>query len=315
MGEEWSVEQMPDLSGKVVVVTGANSGIGLEAAREFARFDATVILACRNMERGERAGNEIAAEVGGASLDLRRLDLSDLRIVEEFATGVADDYERLDILCNNAGLMAIPRRETADGFEMQFGVNHLGHFALTGHLLELLVDTPKSRVVTVSSDIHRYGFSKIRFDDINWEKTYSKWGAYAQSKLANVLFAKELQRRLEAIEASSLSVACHPGMAHTNLAEKGPKMEGRKLWAKISNTFTRVVGQSAWEGALPILYASVAPELDGAEYVGPDGFRGLQGAPVVTEAAPATRDEHTGRRLWDVSEDMTQVYYRFDELE
>lgn len=310
MADRWTTEQMPDLADRVVIVTGANSGIGREAAREFARRDATVILACRNMERGEQCGSDIAADVGGASLDLRQLDLADLESVDEFADGVLTDYSRLDILCNNAGLMAIPRRETSDGFEMQLGVNHLGHFALTGRLLELILETPSSRVVTVSSNAHKFG--EIRFEDLHWERGYSKWGAYGQSKLANLHFAFELQRRFDHFGHDSISVGCHPGMAHTNLAEKGPLMSGRKLMAKASNLFTKTFGQSAKKGALPVLYAAVESRLEGAEYVGPDGFAEAQGYPEITEPDEEARDEEVARRLWDVSEGLTGVYYDFE---
>lgn len=309
--ERWSADDMPDMSGKVVVVTGANSGIGREASRQFARHGATVVLACRNMEKGEAAGNDIAADVGGAKLQLLQLDLADLGSVRAFACQFAADHDRLDVLCNNAGLMAIPRRETADGFEMQFGVNHLGHFALTGRLLPMLLETDHSRVVTVSSNAHRFGV--IRFEDLNWERTYSRWKAYGQSKLANLLFAYELQRRFDQVGADTISVACHPGLAHSQLAQKGARMRGLKVLAKLSGVFTKTFGQSSAAGALPTLFAAVQPDLEGGEYIGPAGIGEVAGPPEITRSSRDSYDEDTAARLWTVSEDMTGVFYDFEQ--
>lgn len=306
MSRSWDEKRMPDLSGRVVVVTGANSGIGLEASREFARKGARVVLACRSRERGEGALEEIRGEIPEASLELRFLDLGDLDSVKAFSDGVLESYDRLDILCNNAGLMALPRCETKQGFEMQFGVNHLGHFALTGRLMPRILSTEGARVVTVSSNAHKFGV--IRFGDLNWEKKYSKWGAYGQSKLANLLFAYELQRWFEANGAAAKSIACHPGMTHTELARKGPEMEGSRFMAKISTLFTEKLGMSAHEGALSILYAAVE-DLEGGEYIGPDGFGEVAGAPKETESTKRSRDEKDARRLWQLSETMTGVYY------
>ncbi len=307
---DWTVEEMPDLKGKVIVVTGANSGIGLEAAREFLRNGARVIAACRSEERGKAACEELRSDVEGADVELMVLDLSDLESVKAFAEEFLAKEDRLDVLCNNAGLMAIPHRETPQGFEMQMGVNHFGHFALTGRLISLLEETPGSRVVTVSSNAHRMGV--IRFEDLHWEKKYSKWGAYGQSKLANLLFAYELQRRLARKESTCISVACHPGIAHTELATKGPKMQGRKWLQKLSGRFTETLGQTAAEGALPTLYAAVQPGLSGGEYIGPAGIGEMKGPPKVTDSNDRSHDEQVAKRLWSMSEELTGVHYLSD---
>ncbi|MDG5775760.1 oxidoreductase [Haloarculaceae archaeon H-GB2-1] len=304
----WTAEQMGDLSGATVVVTGANSGIGFEATREFARHGATVVMACRSVERGERARTTLLEDDPAGSLTVVELDLADLDSVRSFAESVRDSADGLDVLCNNAGVMAIPRRETADGFEMQFGVNHLGHFELTGRLLDLLRDSPgESRVVTTSSETHRGG--AIDFEDLQHERSYSRWGAYAQSKLANLLFAYELQRRLDAAAASVVSTAVHPGYADTSLQRRGPEMEGSTLRLQAMRLANAVFAQSAAKGALPILYAATAQALDGGEYVGPGGLFGMRGLPEVGESSSRSRDRDLARRLWTVSEDLTGVEY------
>ena len=306
MSSGWSEEQVPDLSGKVVVVTGANSGIGFDASREFARKGAKVVLACRSQERGQKAVEEIRESLPEAEVELRLLDLADLESVEAFSEGFLEDMGQLDILCNNAGLMALPRCETRQGFEMQFGVNHLGHFALTGRLMPLISETPGARVVTVSSNAHKFGL--IRFEDLNWKKRYSKWEAYGQSKLANLLFAFELQRRLKLHGVDAISVGCHPGLTHTELARKGPEMEGSAVMTKLSTFFTEKLGMSSLEGALPTLFAAVE-DLQGGEYVGPNGIAEVKGRPEVTEPTKRALNEDDAHRLWQLSETMTDVYY------
>ena len=223
----WTANDMPDLGGKTIVVTGANSGLGLEASRAFARRRARVVLACRNVETAEAARNDVLGSAPGADVEVRPLDLASLASVLAFAESFLSSHGRLDVLCNNAGVMALPRRETADGFEMQFGTNHLGHFALTGLLLPLLERTPKARVVTQSSGAHRLG--RIDFDDLQSRQHYGRWRAYGQSKLANLLFAYELQRRLEKKKVDVISVACHPGYAATELQFAAARME-RSTW-------------------------------------------------------------------------------------
>lgn len=310
---QWTTADMPDLTGKVAIVTGANSGLGYETALALAQKNARVVMACRNQEKGERARAQIAEQAPEAALDLRRLDLADLSSVRAFAGAVRADYDRLDMLINNAGVMALPYRETADGFEMQFGTNHLGHFALTGLLLDLLLATPEARVVTVSSLVHRRG--RLNFDDLQSQKQYSKWGAYGQSKLANLLFAYELQRRLTAVSADTISVAAHPGYAATQLQEAGPNMEGSTLQRQIMDLANKLFAQSAAMGALPTLYAATAPEVRGGEFYGPDGFGGARGYPVCTDSSPRSHDVAAAIKLWQVSEELTGVTYpAFEQL-
>jgi NAD(P)-dependent dehydrogenase (short-subunit alcohol dehydrogenase family) len=308
---------MPDCSEKTVVVTGANSGLGFEATKAFAQKGATVVMACRSLDRGERAAREIQdgiTERTGATLNVRQCDLASLDSVASFADGVREDYDDLHVLCNNAGVMAIPRRETEDGFEMQLGVNHLGHFALTGHLLKKVVRTDgETRVVSHSSGAHTAG--DVDFDDLHREKSYSKWEAYGQSKLANLLFAYELQRRLDGAEVSDTkSVACHPGYADTNLQYRGPEASGSKIKYALMKAANTVLAQSAAQGALPLLYAATAPDVAGGEYYGPGGLLNMRGAPERQESNAASRDERTAERLWDVSEELTGVSYDIETL-
>ncbi len=290
---------MPDLSGRFAVVTGANSGLGFHTALELARAGGRVVLAARSRERGEAALARVRDELGDdAPVELRVLDLADLASVREFAATVD---EPLDLLVNNAGVMALPERTTADGFEMQFGTNHLGHFALTGLLLPRLLASEDPRVVTVSSFMHKTG--KIDFDDLQGERDYQRWGQYSQSKLANLLFALELQRRADAAEADLLSVAAHPGYAATNLQYAGPEMEGsrlRKLVMRIGNT---VMAQSDANGALPTLYAATQ-DIPGGSYIGPDGWQ-ERGHPRLVGRSRGASDAEAARRLWKLSEELT----------
>lgn len=316
MTDSWTVEQMPDCSDRTVVVTGANSGLGFEATKAFARKGATVVMACRSIDRGERAANDIRDTVGstGATLNVRECDLASLDSVESFADGIREDYDELHALCNNAGVMAIPRDETEDGFEMQLGVNHLGHFALTGHLLELLVTTDReTTVVTQSSEMHTIG--ELDFDDLHSEDSYGKWGAYAQSKLANLLFAYELQRRLEdAGIADTTSVACHPGYADTSLQYRGPEASGSRLRYGVMKVANTLFAQSASQGALPMLYAATSPDIEDGAYYGPGGIMNIRGAPERQESSDDSRDEADARKLWERSEELTGVSYEFDAL-
>jgi NAD(P)-dependent dehydrogenase (short-subunit alcohol dehydrogenase family) len=314
----WTAADVPDLSGQTIVVTGANSGLGFEATRVFVRSGATVVMACRSADRGERAAAEIRQREGfpveEAVLDVRECDLGDLDSVESFADGVLADYEGIHVLCNNAGVMAIPRSETADGFETQFGVNHLGHFALTGHLVERIVATPgETRVVTHSSGAHQGG--DIDFDDLQHEESYGKWEAYGQSKLANLLFAYELQRRLSAAGVEdTVSAACHPGYAATSLQARGPKEEGSTVKLYAMRAANAVLGQSAEMGALPLLYAATAPGVDGGSYIGPGGLFDMRGHPEPQRSNDRSYDEGLADRLWSVSEELTGVAYDFDDL-
>jgi NAD(P)-dependent dehydrogenase (short-subunit alcohol dehydrogenase family) len=302
---KWTAADIPSQAGRTAVVTGANSGLGFVTARELARHGARVVLACRDQARGEAAIKRLVADVPDADVELRSLDMADLASVRAFADGVSSTYSALDLLLNNAGVMAIPRRETADGFEMQLGTNHLGHFALTGRLLPLLIETPGARVVTVSSNGHKAG--KIDFDNLMRTRGYSKWLAYAQSKLANLLFAYELQRRLSAIDAPLLSVAAHPGTSSTNLVNPGS--EGNRIKQTVMNVGVKLIGQSDEQGALPQLYAATAPEVHGGEYFGPDGIAENQGHPKRVRSTSASRDPEVAARLWTVSEELTGVSY------
>jgi len=309
---EWTAAELPDQSGRTVVVTGANSGIGFEAARAFAGAGAHVVLACRSTDRGADARDDIADEYPGASLTVRELDLAALDSVASFADWFETEFDALHVLANNAGVMAIPRSETEDGFETQFGVNHLGHFALTARLLGALRRTSgETRVVTQSSAAHESG--EIDFTDLQHTEEYGKWEAYGQSKLANVLFAYELDRRLRAASASVTSVACHPGYAATNLQLRGPEAEGSRLRLLAMRAANALVGQSAERGAWPLLYAATDPGIDGGEYVGPGGFLNMRGHPERQQSSERSRDEDAARHLWRVSEDLTGVSFDLPE--
>jgi NAD(P)-dependent dehydrogenase (short-subunit alcohol dehydrogenase family) len=303
----WTANDMPDLSGKTIVVTGGNSGIGYEAAMEFARKRAEVILACRDLGKARTAAAQITASASGAKVEVMELDLSNLASVRGFSDAFHLHHQALHVLCNNAGVMAIPYRQTADGFEMQFGTNHLGHFALTGLLLDRLIATEGARVVNVASGAHRMG--KIRFDDLQWKNGYRKWMAYGQSKLANLLFTLELQRKVDAAGKKLLCVACHPGYAATNLQAVGPKMSGSSLMETLSEFGNKVFAQSAAMGALPTEYAAVAADVHGGDYIGPDGMAELWGNPVRVGRSAAAQDAAAASRLWDVSEQLTNVHY------
>jgi len=304
---KWTTADIPALDGKLAVVTGANSGVGYEMARELARKGATVVLACRDEAKGKRAMARIRAEQPGAALELARLDLSDLETVRRFAAHIAQAHSTLNILCNNAGLMAIPHRETADGFEMQFGTNHLGHFALTGLLLDTLRSTPGARVVTVSSFVHKSG--RIDFDDPQSRRSYAPWGAYSQSKLANLLFAYELQRKFESAQVDAISVAAHPGYAATNLQSAGAQAGGSRLMGQMLQLGSALLAQSAQMGALPQLYAATASDARGGDYIGPGGFMQQRGHPVKVQSSAASHDRVVAARLWALSEEQTDVHY------
>ncbi len=306
MAARWVAADMPDQNGRVAVVTGANSGLGLATARELAQASATVVMACRSSARGEEAAAQIRSAVPAAALEVEALDLADLGSVREFAARTAGAHQRLDLLINNAGIMAAPRRLTKQGFESQFGTNHLGHFALTGLLLRALLKAPAPRVVTVSSHLHRKG--TMNFDDLQGERKYSPWGAYGQSKLANLMFCFELQRRAVEAGSSLLSLAAHPGYAATNLQFAATDRFYEKAVGWIGN---RLFAQSADMGALPTLYAATVPELPGGTYIGPGGRSEQRGYPKVVSAARKAYDEADWRRLWVLSEELTGVHYEF----
>ena len=303
MGAPWTAEQIPDQSGRVAVVTGANSGLGFVTARELARHGAHVVLACRDVGKGATAAEAIRAAAPGARVEVAALDLADLASVRACAARLAATHDGIDLLINNAGLMAPPRRTSADGFELQLATNHLGHFALTGLLLDALRARAGARVVTLSSVMHRVG--RIDFDDLHGERRYHRWRAYGQSKLANLLFAFELDRRLRAAGAGVRSVAAHPGYAATNLQSAAAPLLDRLAMRLV----TPLVAQSAEMGALPTLHAATAPEVPGGAFFGPDGFAERRGHPRPVAASAAAYDRAVAARLWEVSEELTGVRY------
>ncbi|MGO9909203.1 MAG: oxidoreductase [Solirubrobacteraceae bacterium] len=311
---KWTAADIPDQSGRVAIVTGANSGLGLATARELARAGAQVVIASRSAAKGDQAAASIRGSVPDAALEVAPLDLADLSSVRAFAEGYVGAGSQLDLLINNAGIMAAPRQLTKDGFESQFGTNHLGHFALTGLLLPVLLKAPAPRVVTVSSALHRRG--TMRFDDLQGERKYDRWGAYGQSKLANLMFCFELQRRATEAEgraggragAPFLSLAAHPGYASTNLQFAATDRSYEKVFGWIGN---RLLAQSADMGALPTLYAATVPDLPGGTFVGPGGRAEQRGYPKVVTAARKAYEEQDWRRLWEVSEQLTGVRYAF----
>lgn len=306
----WTTADIPAQSGRVAVVTGANSGIGFVAARELARAGAHVVMAVRDTDRGEQAAQRARGSAGDrADLEVMSLDLADLSSVRSFAEAFGDRYGGPDLLVNNAGVMALPHRRTADGFEMQLGTNHLGHFALTGLLLSGLLGRPDPRVVTVSSGAHKMG--RIDFDDLQSERSYQKWRAYGQSKLANLLFAFELGRRANGAGAPLTSVAAHPGYAATNLQATGPRMAGKGLEERAMALANRVFAQDEEHGALPTLYAATVPDLPSGSYIGPDGPLEMRGHPQLVGASDRAWDEQTARRLWETSEELTGVRFDF----
>ncbi|MEV0119277.1 oxidoreductase [Streptomyces sp. NPDC050844] len=303
--QRWTTEQIPDQSNRVFVVTGANSGLGLATTRALARKGANVILAVRDEAKGRRAVAEITAGQPDAQLEVRRLDLADLDSVRDFADGLRADHARLDVLINNAGVMAPPRTLSAQGHELQFAANHLGHFALTGLLLDQLSAGDNPRVVTVSSANHRQ--AKFFFDDLSGERKYSPMGYYNQSKLANAVFGWELHQRLTAAGSPVRSVLAHPGYTLTNLQTSSPVGMVKLLFGKILSP----LAQTPDQGALSQLYAATAPDMEGGQFIGPDGMGELRGAPKRVELAPSAAEAATGRKLWDLSEELTAVKYAF----
>jgi len=302
----WTAEEIPDLTGRTALVTGANSGIGKQAAMALAGAGATVLLGCRDPKKAAVAFSDILDEHPDAEIEPLPLDLADLDVVSEAADHVLGRVRPLDLLVNNAGVMAPPRMETAQGFEMQLGTNHLGHFALTGRLMPKLLEAKAARVVNVSSVAHRQG--SMNFDDINWNESYSRWPAYGRSKLANLLFTFELDRRFRAAGEAAISVACHPGYAATNLQTSGPG-EGvlgivLKPLGMIGNV---LLAQSDAKGALPTLYAATSPDVEGSDFIGPDGIGGARGHPTQVNCSEAAANMDDARRLWDISVDLTGV--------
>ena len=307
MSEKWTQQDIPDLTGKVVVVTGANSGLGLESTKTFAAKGATVVMACRNMNKAEMAKAEVLSETPNAKLDLMQLDNASLDSVRAFADAFKEKYNRLDILLNNAGVMAIPRTETADGFEMQLGVNHLGHFALTGLLLDVITSTPGARIHNTSSSAAFGG--QINFDDLMGEASYSRWGAYGQSKLANAVFATELNRRLQENGYDTIANSSHPGLVMGNLQANSLSQSGTPFMERaMYRIMGALMGQDVSMGVLPQLYASTAPEAKGGVFYGPKTMR-VRGYPAEQKCNDTLDDAPTLRRFWEESEKLTGIRY------
>jgi NAD(P)-dependent dehydrogenase (short-subunit alcohol dehydrogenase family) len=297
MSARWTTDDVPGQGGRLAVVTGANTGLGFETAQVLAARGASVVLAVRNVEKGKQAAARIAAAAPGATVTVQELDLSSLDSVRAAAAELRAGHPRIDLLICNAGVMYPPKQTTDDGFELQFGTNHLGHFALTGLLLERMLPVPGSRVVTVSSVGHRIQ-ARINFDDLQWERSYSRVRAYGQSKLANLMFTYELQRRLSGA-GTTIAVAAHPGFAATELMRHTP----------VAAVVTPLFSQDAAMGALPVLRAATDPSVLGGQYYGPGGFLGLRGYPELAASSRRSHDEAVQRRLWAVSEELTGVTF------
>lgn len=298
MSKNWTQQDIPDLTEKISIVTGSNSGIGFETAKALAAKGSTVILACRNMAKATKAANEICKEVKNVKLEIIQLDLADLSSVKTFAISFKTKYNRLDILINNAGIMVPPYTKTTDGFEVQFGANHLGHFALTGLLIDVIKKTPKARVVNVSSGAHRMGTGTINFDDLNAENAYKPIASYAQSKLANLLFTRQLNQRFKTAGIDAIATSAHPGWTATNL----------QVHSRIFSLLNPFFSQKPPMGALPSLFAATA-DLKANDYAGPSGWQEMRGTPKLVDMSDSAKDTALAKRLWDVSEKLTGISY------
>ena len=299
--KKWNNNDIPDLTEKTIIITGANSGIGLEVTKAFAAKNALVIMACRNLEKAKDAESLIREEYPKASLKLIKLDLADLSSIKNFVNEFKRQFSTLDILCNNAGLMMTPYDKTKDNFELQFGTNHLGHYALTGQLLDVLKNSKEARVITMSSMVHRFG--KINSNDINWEERKDKkLGAYGQSKLANLIFAYDLQRKFEKNNIKNIkSIGAHPGWSAT-------KLQRYSWYLRIGNKF---LGQNAKMGALTMLYGAIANDIEGGEYIGPRKLFAMRGHPKKVKSSKLSKKEDVAEDLWKISEELTGISYNF----
>jgi NAD(P)-dependent dehydrogenase (short-subunit alcohol dehydrogenase family) len=303
VSSNWTTADIPDQSGRVAIITGANTGLGLETAKALADKGAHVVLAVRNLDKGREAAAQITTNSPNAVVTLQRLDLTSLQAIREAAEELKSAHQRIDLLINNAGVMYTDKLKTKDGFELQFGTNHLGHFTLTGLLLDRLLPIDGSRVVTVSSVGHRI-MAKIHFDDLQLDRKYNRVVAYGQSKLANLLFTYELQRRLKLSGAPTAALAAHPGGSNTELTRNVPR-----LVKPVVDAVWPLMSQSPEMGALPTLRAATDPSAQGGQYYGPDGFRETRGYPVIVKSSKQSHDEDLQRRLWTVSEELTGVTY------
>jgi len=307
MSMKWTKSDIPELSGKVIIVTGGNSGLGYESVKAFAENGANVILASRSVEKGELARKDILAKNPVGSISVMSLDLGDLSSIHNFVNLFKSKYNQLDVLLNNAGIMTTPYFLTKDGLEGQVGTNHLGHVALTAQLIDVIKSTPGSRVVNVSSSAHKYG--RMDFNNLLYEngKDYSPLKAYGRSKLANLLFTYELQRKFEDHKMDCIAVAAHPGVSQTNLA----RYVEDKVWFKLMIPLFKLMSQNAEMGALPQIRASVDPNVKGGEYYGPDGYREMKGFPVLVRSNKASYNVEDARKLWDISQNLTGIIFNF----
>lgn len=299
--KRWTVDNIPDLSGKISIVTGSSSGIGYEAGRLMANKNATVILAVRNLEKGEKAKLKILNQNKSSDVEVMKIDLSDLDSIQKFVENYKMKYNRLDILINNAGVMIPPYTKTKDGFELQMGTNHLGHFALTLQLIDIIESTTNSRIVNVSSGAHKFG--NIEFDDLNWEeRKYKAWKAYGDSKIANLYFTKELAKRMSQKDKRVLVTASHPGWTATEL----------QRYSGLLEFLTKFFAMPSEQGALTTLRATFDEDAENGDYYGPDGFQEWRGYPVKVEMNALAKDEYIAKRLWDISEKLTDVKFNLN---
>lgn len=303
----FNLDSIPSQAGKIAIVTGANTGLGYETALNFAKKDITVVIACRNEQKARTAIDNITHEVPGADVEFMALDLSSMASVREFAQNFRDKFQSLDLLVNNAGIMIPPYAETVDGFESQMATNYFGHFLLTSLLLDLMPDSSESRIVSLSSNAHKIGLRRINFKDIHWEKRYSRLNAYCQSKLACLMFSQELHRKLEDAGKKILSVCAHPGTANTELFREFPEI----VTTALKRTILPYITHSAEQGALPQIMAALSPDVTGGGYYGPSGIGEMQGKPGKARIAKPAREEAEAKRLWVLSEKLTDTQFDF----
>lgn len=308
--KNWSYDDIPDQSGKIFLITGANSGLGFSASKALASHGATVVLTSRSLEKGTKAVEEIKKEFPDAKLDFMQLDLASFKSIKEFSSQFKSKYSKLNGLLNNAGIMQPPRRETEDGLELQMGTNHFGHFLLTGLLLDVIKNSPGCRIICQSSTVHEMT-DGINFEDINHEQKYSRTEVYAESKLANLLFAFELNRKFQEHSINAIALGVHPGYAKTNLQSAGPSLGGTSMLARAYKISNALFAQNIDKGASPLVYAAIAPDVDGGDYIGPTGMRRMRGYPRRLKAKKTAYDEESAKKLWKISEEKTGLVYNF----
>lgn len=308
--KKWNYDDIPDQSGKTFLITGANSGLGFSASKALVSHGATVVMTSRSLDKGIKAAEAIKKEFANAKLDVMQLDLASFQSIKDFANQFKSKYSKLDGLLNNAGVMQPPRRETEDGLELQMGTNHFGHYLLTGLLLDIIKNSPGCRVISQSSIAHETT-GGIDFDDINHESKYSRTGVYSQSKLANLLFAFELNRKFQEHNIDAISLGVHPGYTNTNLQTAGPSMGGASMLSRFYKFSNAFFAQNVDKGAAPLVYAAVAPDVNGGDYIGPTGMRRMRGYPRRLKARKTAYDEESAKKLWQISEELTELKYGF----